>query len=241
MKIQNILRELRKADQDFHLIDDNDSILVGLSGGKDSMLLMVALSAYQKFKGKNFKLIGLHVDVGFENFEHELLLSFAKEHQLDIRIEKTSIYDILKLHPNKQGKIQCSLCANLKKGVLFEKAKEFDCNKIALGHHGDDAIETLFLNMIHGSKIATFQPKQYMSRMDMYMIRPFVYLKEQEIIQSCLQNQIPSVKRVCPNDGYTQRQDVKDSLERIYKEYPIAHDNFLHALYNSEQVNLWKK
>lgn len=241
MKIQSILRAIRKADQDYKLIEENDSIAVALSGGKDSMLLFLALSYYQRFKGKNFKLCGIHIDVGFEDFEHETMKEFANKYNLDLYIEKTRIFDILKQHPNKQGKIQCSLCSNLKKGVLFDKAKALGCNKIALGHHGDDAIETLFLNMIHGSKIATFQPNQYMSRMDMYMIRPLIYLKEDEIIGACQNNQIPSVRRVCPNDGFTQRQEMKERLDTLYEQFPMAHDNFLHALHNIEQINLWHK
>ena len=125
--------------------------------------------------------------------------------------------------------------------LMFDKAKEFGCNKIALGHHGDDAIETLLLNMVHGSKIATFQPKQYMSRMNMFMIRPMIYLKEQEIIDICKNNQIPAVRRVCPNDGVTQRQKMKDILHQFYRQFPQAQDNFLNALSNQEQLSLWKK
>lgn len=241
MKIQSVLRAIRKADQDFGLIEDNDKICVALSGGKDSMLLFVALSMYQKFAPHPFSLCGIHVDVGFEDFEHEKMKDFAKQYNLDLHIEKTKIFDILKLHPNNRGKIQCSLCSTLKKGVLFDKAKDLGCNKIALGHHGDDAIETLLLNMVHGSKIATFQPKQYMSRMDMFMIRPMIYLKEQEIIDICKNNEIPAVRRVCPNDGVTQRQEMKELLHQFYRKYPQAQDNFLHALSNLEQVSLWEK
>lgn len=243
MQLQSVLSAIRKADQDYNLIEDNDSIAVAVSGGKDSLLLFLALSMYQKFKNKNFDLCGIHVDVGFDEFEHSKLTDFAEKYGLNLYIEKTKIFDILKMPQNlsSQNKIQCSLCSNLKKGVLFEKAKELGCNKIALGHHGDDAVETLFLNMIHGSKIATFQPKQYMSRMDMDMIRPLVYLKEQQIEQICLNNEIKAVKKVCPNDGYTQRQSVKEHLKAIYSLYPQAQDNFLKSLSNSRQISLWQK
>lgn len=242
MKIQSVLRAIRNADRDFGLIEDGDHIAVALSGGKDSMLLFVALGMYQKFKGKNFKLCGIHVDVGFEEFEHELMKQFAQQYGLNLYIEKTRIYEILQNEKNlHNGKIQCSLCSTLKKGVLFEKAKELGCNKIALGHHGDDAVETLFLNMIHGSKIATFLPKQYMSRMDMYMIRPLVYMKESEIVGVTAENDIPSVRRVCPNDGYTQRQEMKELLDVLYEKYPMAHDNFITSLSNTKQVSLWNK
>lgn len=241
MRLQPILRGIRKADQDYKLIQPGDSIAVALSGGKDSMLLFIALSMYQKFQGMDFKLYGIHVDVGFEDFEHDTMKDFAKEHGLELYIEKTEIYEILKKKTNSAGKIQCSLCSQFKKGVIFDKARELGCNKIALGHHGDDAIETLFLNMLHGSKIATFLPNQYMSRMDMTMIRPMVYLREKDIIRACEQNDIPSVKRVCPNDGFTQRQDIKEKLYKFYEEYPTAQDNFLRALSNLNQLSLWEK
>lgn len=241
MKLQPILRGIRNADRDYKLIEPDDSIAVALSGGKDSMVLFLALSMYQKFQGQDFKLYGIHVDVGFEEFEHETMKNFAKEHNLELYIQKTQIYDILKKKTNNSGKIQCSLCSQFKKGVIFDKARELGCNKIALGHHGDDAIETLFLNMIHGSKIATFLPKQYMSRMDMTMIRPLVYLREKDIIRACERNNIPAVKRVCPNDGFTQREDIKQKLYKFYEEYPEAEDNFLRALYNEKQVSLWQK
>lgn len=241
MDLKAILSAIRKADKDFDLIEDNDRIALALSGGKDSMLLFLALHMYQKFEDKNFSLIGIHVDVGFEEYENELMKQFASQHDLDLHIEKTQIFDILKQHLTKKETINCSLCSTLKKGVLFDKAKEFGCNKVAYGHHGDDAIETLIMNMMYGSKIATFQPKQYMSRQKMDLIRPMIYLKEKEVIKACKKNEIPSVKRVCPNDGFTQRQAIKDQLTKWYQEYPFAHDAFLKSLSNTDQLALWHK
>lgn len=242
MQLQPILKAIRTADQDFGLIQPKDKVAVALSGGKDSMLLFLALKMYQRFESTDFELVGIHVDVGFEDFEHDKMKEFAKKYDLELHIVKTDIFDILKLEKNmKNNNIQCSLCSTLKKGVLFEKAKELGCNSVALGHHADDAIETLLLNMIHGSKINTFQPKQYMSRMDMNMIRPMVYLKEKDIITYAQLNDVPSVKRVCPNDGFTQRQEAKELLNELYKKYPEAQDNFLHSLYNINQVSLWQK
>lgn len=241
MKIQPILRAIRNADQDFEMIEDGDRIAVALSGGKDSMLLFLALSVYQKFSKHSFELCAIHVDVGFEDTVNQTMIDFAKQHDLALFIEKTKIYDILKQHPTSKGRLPCSLCSTLKKGVLFEKAKALSCNKIALGHHQDDAIETLFMNMIHGSKIATFQPVQYMSRMDMSMIRPLIYCKESQIIHVCQVNGIPSAKKICPNDGITMRQEMKEMLEKIYDSYPQARDNFLTALSNEQQVSLWHK
>ncbi|MCF0106873.1 MAG: tRNA 2-thiocytidine(32) synthetase TtcA [Holdemanella sp.] len=240
MNLQYALKRIQKADHDFNMIQDGDKIAVGLSGGKDSMLLFLCLSIYQKFNDKNFELVGIHIDVGFEDFEHDTMKDFARQYNLNLYIEKTRIFEILKRNENKD-KIQCSLCSNLKKGALCKVAMDLGCNKLALGHHSDDAIETLFLNMIHGAKIATFSPCQYMSKSNMTMIRPLIYCEEKEIIKVCTKNQIPSVKRVCPNDGNTQRQEIKDLLNEFYTRYPIAQKNFLTSLSNLEQVDLWKK
>lgn len=242
MQLQNILSGLRKADQDFGLIQPGDKIAVALSGGKDSMLLLLALSMYQKFPHTDFELVGIHVDAGFEDFDHALMHQFCREHNLKLHVEKTKIFTILQLEKNlHRGKIQCSLCSTLKKGVLFETAKKLGCNKVAFGHHADDAVETLFLNMIHGSKIAVFQPLQPMSRMEMDLIRPLCYVREKDIEEACRINEIPSVRRVCPNDGHTQRQQMKEELAALYTKYPMAYDNFVSALSNVDQVSLWEK
>ena len=240
MNIQYALKRIQKADYDFGMIQDGDKVAVALSGGKDSMLLFLSLSIYQKFKDKNFSLVGIHIDVGFEDFDHNTMKDFANKYNLNLHIEKTHIFDILNKNENKE-RIQCSLCSNLKKGALFKVAKDLGCNKLALGHHSDDAIETLFMNMIHGAKIATFNPCQYMSKTQLTMIRPLIYCEENEIIKLCTNNDIPSVKRVCPNDGFTQRQEIKDILQELYKKYPIAQKNFLTSLSNLEHIELWHK
>ncbi len=240
MKLQTVLKAIRNADQDYNLIEPKDKLAVALSGGKDSMLMFLALSMYQKFEGKDFELCAIHVSIADHPEQDQLMQEFADKYHLDLHIEKTKIYDILNMEKNmKDGRIQCSLCSNLKKGVLMETAKNLGCNKVVFGHHGDDAMETLLMNMIHGARVSTFSPKQYMSRMDMTMIRPFVYLTEEQIIEVCRINQIPSVKPVCPNDGHSERQTMKEMLESIYRKYPDAHKNFMKALTNREADALW--
>lgn len=242
MRLQPILRAIRHADEDYGLIQPKDKLALALSGGKDSMLLFLALSVYQRFEGKDFSLCAIHIDLGNHQQQNTLMEEFAKRYGLELHIVKTHIYEILEMEQNqKNGKIQCSLCSNLKKGTLMDKAKELGCNKVVFGHHGDDAMETLLMNMIHGARISTFRPYQYMSRMDMAMIRPFIYLKESEIILACEQNEIPHVKPVCPNDGHSERANMKATLQALYQKYPMAHDNFLAALSNRPGDQLWEK
>ena len=153
----------------------------------------------------------------------------------------TRIYDILQLYPDKNGRIECSRCSTLKKGAMVRSAKEYGCNKTAFAHHADDAIETLFMNLTYGGRAATFQPAMHLSNTGMDFIRPLVYSFEAEIRSTAETLGLPIVQSTCPNDGFTKRQETKEFLARIYQQYPPAHENFLRALSNQEQLRLWVK
>ena len=242
--IRIVLASIKKADLDFNLINNGDRIALGVSGGKDSMALLFALSLYKRFSKIDFEIVPINIDLGFPDYNNQKMKEYCASLNLELIIaDGKSVYPILKEQQRLQNKsmLPCSICSRMKKAIINKKAKELNCNKVSFAHHKTDAIETLFLNMIHGSKIATFLPKQYMSRMDMTMIRPLVYLREKDIIRACERNNIPAVKRVCPNDGFTQREDIKQKLYKFYEEYPEAEDNFLRALYNEKQVSLWQK
>lgn len=239
MDIQKILRSIRKADQDYRLINQGDRIAVGVSGGKDSMVLLTALHMYSKFKQKQFTVVGIHIKLGFPNMDFTEVVRYCKEQNIAFYQHDSKVYDILKLHPDKNGKIKCSLCSKFKKATVIEAAKEHHCNKIAFGHHSDDAVETLLMNAIHGGKIAVFQPKMYMSKTDTTFIRPLIYAYESDIITTLQQNKIPYVPSTCPNDGYTERQAMKDMLQKFYLKYPMAKNNFVYMLHNEEQIDLW--
>ncbi len=241
MNVQTILRKIRRADHDYHLITDGDVIAVGVSGGKDSMVLLCALHMYSKFKDKNFKVVGIHIEMGFPNMDFAQVDQFCKTWGIELHHYPSQIYAILKRNLAKNGALQCSLCSKFKKATVITAAKELGCTKVAFGHHSDDAVETLFLNMIHGGKIATFLPKMYMSRTDTTFIRPLIYCHENDIVQAQKSNDIPFVKSTCPNDGFTQRQDIKELLQKLYVEYPMAKGNFIYMLHNKEQIALWDK
>lgn len=241
--IKKVLATMRKADQDYKLINDGDIIGVGLSGGKDSNLLLYSLYLYQ-FLAKNtlnksFEIIGIHIDLNFGEEDFKRIDDWFLKYPIKIHHEKSQIADILKLNL-KNDEIQCSLCSKLKKGAVVKTAKELGCNKVAFGHHADDAIETLLMNMIYGGKIATFDPKMHLSNKDIDFIRPFTYTFEKDIIKACKELEIPSIKSGCPNDGYTMRQEAKDMLHALYHKYPHAKENFLLALHNQAQLNLWE-
>lgn len=241
MKLQEILRNIRKADQDYRMIQDGDRIAVGVSGGKDSMVLLAALHMYSKFQGKNFKVIGIHIKIGFPNMDFSEVEAFCEREGIEFHSFDSMIYKILQRNLDKNGDLKCSLCSKFKKASVIEEAKKLNCNKIAFGHHSNDAVETLFMNMIHGGKIATFLPKMYMSRTDVMFIRPLIYCYEEDILNAQYNNAIPFVKSTCPNDGYTERQEMKDMLKELYDKYPMAKGNFVHMLSNEKQVDLWHK
>ena len=242
MTMKKILSDMRKADEMFDLIQDKDRIAVGLSGGKDSSLLLYSLYRYrflfENTYHKSFEIIGIHINLNFQEEDITPLLTWFQRYQLPIINEKSQIADILDLKRHK-GKIDCSLCSKLKKGAVIATAKANGCNKVAFAHHYDDAIETMFMNMIYGGRIATFDPKMYLEDSNITFIRPFALAYESDIAKTVRQLQIPIIRSGCPNDGYTKRADIKKLIHQIYHEYPSAKDNFRRALYNKEQLNLY--
>lgn len=241
MSIKRILGYIRKADQDFNLIPDGSSIAVGVSGGKDSILLLYALSLYQKFNHKHFNLIGIHIDMGFGNMDFTNVDDFCMKHHITLIHVPSDIYEILKRNPKNDGEIACSLCSKFKKASVIQAAKMHQCDTIAFAHHADDAIETLFLNMIYGGKINTFQPKMTMDDTDVLFIRPLIYATEREIERTCNLLELPIVPSTCPVDKKTQREEIKQLLFTLYRMYPMSHQNFLSMLSNQKQLALWQK
>lgn len=241
MKLQDILRDIRKADQDYQMIEDGDRIAVGVSGGKDSMVLLAALHMYSKFPHKKFSVVGIHVKLGFPNMDFREVVAFCEQQGIEFHMEDSQVYEILKKNPDKNGRIRCSLCSKFKKATVIDAAKKYGCTKTAFGHHSDDAVETLLMNAIHGGKLATFKPKMYLTNTEMMFIRPLIYSYESDILAAQVNNAIPYVKSTCPNDGYTERQDVKELLRDFYEKYPMARSNFVYMLHNEEQVDLWHK
>ncbi len=238
--MQKILKQIRKADTDFSLIHDGDTILLGLSGGKDSMLLLKALSIYQKFKHKQFSLIALHMDMGFSNEVSSEMEIFCKQEGIRYIVEKTPIYEILKHYRKNNESIDCSRCSSLKRGAIVSYAKKYKANKIAFAHHIDDAIETLFMNMIYGGKLHVFAPKINYEDNEVTFIRPLIYTKEKDIVSACRRYNIPIVKSACPSDRVSNREQIKQTLHSLYKQYPMGEKNFQSILFE-QHVQLWKK
>ena len=240
MNLQNILKEIRHADNDYQLFEENYRISIGLSGGKDSVLLIEALNTLKMFNDYHFEIVVIHIDLGFGNMDFTEIDSYCRSKNIEIYHESSQVYEILK-HYEKDGKLSCSRCSKYKKACMVQAALKYNCNKIAFGHHADDAIETLFMNMMHGAKIATFEPKMKLEKSGLTFIRPFIYTFEKDITKVCNQLDLPVVTSTCPNDKHTERQRIKEMLDEIYSHTPQAKNNFLKMISNTEQINLWQK
>ena len=229
---------IRKADTDFHLIDSGDRVAVGVSGGKDSLLLLHALSLYRKFTHKDFSLLAITVDIGLGAAGWSEVSALCNSLEIPYVIQKTQIGEII--FEYRKEKNPCALCAKMRRAVLANTCVETGCNKLALGHHRDDAIETLLLSLFHEGRFRTFHPRTRMSRTGITVIRPLVYLPESHVRHMQKTLSLPVVKSPCPVDGKTERETASQILSTLKSFFPDAPDRFLHALQH-EPYELWQK
>lgn len=230
---------LRKADTDFHLIEPGDRVAVGVSGGKDSLLLLHALSLYRKFSHKDFTLMAFTISMGLEPFDLSGIHRLCQELDIPYVVKQTEIGDII--FSKRKEKNPCALCAKMRRGALNDMCREYGCNKLALGHHRDDAIETLLMSLFYEGRFHTFHPKTYLSRTGITAIRPLCYLPEYHVRHMVQELNLPVVKSPCPANGETKRQEMKELMQALRKRYPDAPDRFLHALQSDKQYDLWQK
>ncbi|WDV46111.1 tRNA 2-thiocytidine biosynthesis TtcA family protein [Clostridiaceae bacterium M8S5] len=235
--MKKVLGAIRKAVQDYEMIKDGDNVAVGVSGGKDSMVLLYGLKLFQHFSPVKYNLKAFSVTLGFNDFDLTAVKDFCKKIDVDFEIKETEIGKIV--FDVRKEKNPCSLCAKMRRGALNDLISESNYNILALGHHLDDAIETLFLNMFYTGRISTFLPKTYLSRKNIHVIRPMIYLPEYEVKKALVRHNIPVVESVCPADKNTKREEIKDLFSHMNKLIPDARDKILTSLQNKEQFKLW--
>ena len=237
--MKHILSGMRKAIQDFKMIQTGDKIAVGLSGGKDSLTLLAGLKQLQRFYPEKFELVAITLTMGIGEFDTTPLVEFCKSIDVEYKIVETDIGKII--FDIRKEKNPCSLCANMRRGALHNAALACGCNKVALGHHKNDAIETLLLSMLYEGRLNTFSPVTYLDRKNITLIRPLVYLDEKKTIGFAKNYNMPIVPSPCPACGHTKRQYVKDLIKSLQKDIPDIDDKLLGCITNIEQVNLWNK
>jgi len=235
--MKEILGCIRRADQDFGMIKAGDKVAVGVSGGKDSLLLLYAMALYRKFCPEPFELEALTLTMGMEPFDVSGIRELCERLEVPYIVRETEIGKVI--FEERKEKNPCSLCAKMRRGALNELCVERGINKLALGHHRDDAEETLLLSLFYEGRLHTFQPVTYLSRTGITQIRPMLYISEKNIIHQARVLNLPVVKSPCPADGYTKRQDMKELLDYICRKIPNARDQMLSALRNKEQYGLW--
>lgn len=238
MKLQQVLSYVRKAVDDYHMIEENDKIAIGISGGKDSLTLLYALSHLRRFYPIPFTIHAVTIDLGFDNVDFDKIKKLCEELNVEYTILKTDIAHII--FEERKESNPCSLCAKMRKGALNDAMKEIGCNKIAYAHHKDDIVETMMMSLIYEGRFHTFSPVTYLDRTGLTVIRPLMYMHESDIIGFVNKYNVPVVKSPCPADGYTKREYVKQLLQSINLETPGVKNRMFTAIENGNMKG-WSK
>lgn len=238
MELQKLYSYTRHAIDQYHMINDNDKIAIGVSGGKDSLTLLYALSGLRRFYPKKFDLVAISVDLGFGIQDFSEIQKLCDSLNVDLHIVPTQINQIVFIDRKESN--PCSLCAKMRKGALNEKAKELGCNKIAYAHHKDDIIETMMLSMIYEGRFHSFAPVTYLDRTELYVIRPMMFISESEVIGFQHKMNLPVAKNPCPADGHTKREYVKNLIADINYNNPGVKERMFSAISNSK-IKGWER
>ena len=236
--MQRLMSCMRSAIERYNMIEDGDKICVGVSGGKDSVALLVALSDMRRFLGVDFELYAVSINMNFDGVPTDFSEIAELCHRLGVpyTVKDTRIGEII-FDVRKESN-PCSLCSRMRRGALHDATKELGCNKIALGHHLDDAVETFYINLLQGGSINCFSPVTYLSRKDITMIRPMIYAYEKDVQRAVNSRNLPICKSTCKADGNTERQRVKELLLGLEQNYENLRKKTLTALQNAE-INGW--
>lgn len=228
MKLQQVMSYVRRAIDDYHMIEEGDKIAVGISGGKDSLTLLYALQGLKRFYPKKFEIHAVTVDLGFQNLNLDKIKEICEELQVEYTIVSTEIAKII--FEDRKESNPCSLCAKMRKGALNDAIKAAGCNKVAYAHHKDDVVETMLMSLIFEGRFHTFSPVTYLDRMDLTVIRPLMYMNEVDVIGFINKYNVPVVKSPCPADGNTKREYIKQLLRNLNLENPGVKERMFTAI-----------
>ena len=226
MKLQKLYSYVRRAVDDYNMIDEGDKIAIGISGGKDSLTLLYALNGLKEFYPKKFDIVALTVDLGYENFDMSKVENLCHMLGVEYHIEKTQISKMI------EGK-GCSLCSKLRRGAFLNAAKELGCNKMAYAHNMDDAVETMMLSLVYEGRFSSFEPVTSYEDNNMSLIRPLIYTPASAIVGFANKYELPIVKNPCPFDRVTERAYIRELLKQINNHAPGVKDRMMTAIKKS--------
>lgn len=234
--LQKILSRMRRAIEDYNMVSNGDKIAIGVSGGKDSQLLAIALKQLARFLPERLELVAITIDLGFEDFNRDRLLKFYDKLKIDYHIEKTNIAQVVFDVKNEAN--PCSLCSNMKRGAIHNAARRLGCNKVAFAHHKDDVIETFLMSLIYEGSIRTFAPVTYLDRKEITLIRPMIYCEESLIRSTVESLDLSPIPSTCPVDGNTKRQLIKNLISGLAEENKHIKSNIFGAIKRGD-LNGW--
>ncbi len=238
--MRRILSHTRAAVDDYNMIQQGDKIAVGVSGGKDSLMLLKALCELRRFYSVEYSVVAITLDMRFDNEDGDFsaIKEMCDQYGIEYVVKPTDLYEII-FNIRKESN-PCALCSRMRRGILHDTAKELGCNKIALGHHLDDAAETFMMNLLIESRIGCFAPVTYLSRRDITMIRPLLYVREREVTAAAERLNLPVVESKCPANEHTKREDVKKLLAELSTQYGDVPERIIGAMQRGG-IDRWDK
>ena len=236
--MKKLLSLTRAAVDKYNMIEAGDKIAGGVSGGKDSLALLYALAKLRDFYPKPFSLVAITLDYQFNGVAEDYteIEALCKELKVKYIVRRTNLWEVI--FETRKEKNPCSLCAKMRRGLLHDTAVANGCNKVALGHHMDDAAETFLMNLLYGGKIGCFSPVSYLSNKKLYLIRPLIFAYEKDVAAAARRANLPVVKSRCPMDKVSNRQNMKDLLRSLEKDYPAVRKKIVGALERSH-IDSW--
>lgn len=229
--MQKLLSQVRKCVRDYQMLSPGDRVAVGVSGGKDSLALLRLLAELRDHSAVPFELLAVTLDMGYEEMDFSPVADLCARLQVPYTLRQTQIREIV--FDIRKEENPCALCAKLRRGILNETAVALGANKVALGHHYDDTVETFALSLIYEGRISCFLPVTYLDRTGLTLIRPMLYLHEKTIRNFAEREHLPVVHNPCPADKNTKREDVKALLYELEGRYPGLKDNIFGGLQRS--------
>ena len=236
--MKKLLSLTRAAVDKYNMIEAGDKIAVGVSGGKDSLALLYALAKLRDFYPKPFSLVAITLDYQFNGIAEDYteIEALCKELKVKYIVRRTNLWEVI--FETRKEKNPCSLCAKMRRGLLHDTAVANGCNKVALGHHLDDAAETFLMNLLNGGKIGCFSPVSYLSNKKLYLIRPLIFAYEKDVAAAARRANLPVVKSRCPMDKVSNRQNMKELLKALEKDNPAVRKKIIGALERSH-IDSW--